>query len=231
MPTFDEALPLIRAAAADPGGSVAARLHEHEPFGAMVAALLARQVAPSIGESVVNALGEQGLLEPARLDEAGLPEVQDALHGKVRSVSVRTLAPLKHLARWIVERYDGRVESFTDSGRSTDELREELAGVRGVGLVGADAILLAALERPTYPVDRGTYRILVRHGWLDGSATYDDARELVVQHAGADPGVLIGLAAGMEELAGRFCRASAPRCDACPLRSLLPEGGPLGAED
>jgi endonuclease-3 related protein len=231
MPTLDEALPLIRAAAADPGGSIVPRLGVHEPFGAMVAALLARQVGPSIGQIVIDALAEQGLLDPARLDEAGLPEIQDALRGKVRSISVRTLAPLKHLARWLVERYDGRAESFADSWRSTDDIREELAGVRGVGMVGADAIVLAALRRPSYPVDRGTYRILVRHGWLDGSATYDDARELLVHRAGGDPDVLIGLSAGMEELAGRFCRASAPRCDACPLRSLLPEGGLLGAED
>ena len=33
-------------------------------------------------------------------------------------------------------------------------LRDELAGIRGVGVVGADAILLAALGRPAYPVDR-----------------------------------------------------------------------------
>src|SRR5262249_4665176 len=118
-----------------------------------------------------------------------------------------------------------------ESGRSTDDLREELAGVRGVGPVGADAILMAALGRPSYPVDRGTYRILVRHGWLETSATYDDARDLVVHHTGGDPEVLLGVAAGMDELAGRFCRASAPRCDACPLRDLLPEGGPLGAEE
>jgi endonuclease III related protein len=231
MPTLDEALPLIRAAAADPGGTIAGRPGEPEPFAAMVAALLARQVGPPNGQAVIDALGEQGLLDPARLDEAGLPEIQDALRGKVRSISVRTLAPLKNLARRLVERYDGRAESLVDSGTSTDELREELAGIRGVGMVGADAILLAALDRPTYPVDHGTYRILVRHGWLDGSATYDDARELMVHRAGGDPDVLTGLSAGMEELAGRFCRASAPRCEPCPLRSLLPEGGPLGAED
>ena len=107
-----------------------------------------------------------------------MPEIQDALRGKVRSISVRTLAPAKQLAHWLVEHHDGHVEAFTDSGRSTDDLRDELAGIRGVGMVGADAILLAALGRPAYPVDRGTYRILVRHGWLDPSATYDDAREL-----------------------------------------------------
>jgi endonuclease-3 related protein len=232
MPSFDEALPLIRAALVDPDGTAAAGFDDLGPFAAMIGALLARQVGPAIWRSALDALGEQGLLDPTRLDDAGMPELQDALRGKVRSaLSVRTLAPAKQLARWLVERYDGRAEAFTDSGRSIDELREELAGVRGVGMVGADAILLAALKRPTYAVDRGTYRVLVRHGWLDGSATYDDARDFMVHQAGSDPGLLIDISAGMEEVAARFCRASAPRCDACPLRSLLPEGGPLGAEE
>ncbi len=231
MPSLDEALPLIRAAAVEPDGAPADRFHGPDPFAAMVAALLARQVGPSVWRPALEALAEQGLLDPARLDEAGMPELQDALRGKVRSLSVRTLAPAKQLARRLVDRYDGRAEALLESGRSTDELREELARVRGVGPVGADAILLAALRRPTYAVDRGTYRILVRHGWLDRSATYEDARDLLVHHAGSDPDRLMDLSAGMGQLAARFCRASAPRCDACPLRGLLPEGGPLGAEE
>lgn len=230
MPSFEEALPLIRAAAG-PEAAGADLFVGLPPFGAMIAPLLTRQMGPAIVKSAIDAMAEQGLLDPSRLDAAGMPEIQDALRGKVRAISVRTLAPAKQLARWLVDRHDGRAEAFIESGRSTDELREELAGVRGVGMVGADAILLAVLKRPTYPVDRGTYRILARHGWLDPSASYEDARDFVVHQAGADPDLLMGLSAGMEELAGRFCRASAARCDACPLRGLLPEAGPLGTEE
>jgi endonuclease-3 related protein len=228
MSSLDEALPLIREAAAQSGGDSADVFDGLEPFGTMIAAILARQVGSSRWKPVIEAMGEHGLLTPSRLDDAGMPEIQDALRGKVRSISVRTLAPAKQLARWLVEHHDGDPEVLTDPGRATDDLRDELAGVRGVGMVGADAILLVALKRPTYPVDRGTYRILVRHGWLDPGATYEDARDVMVHRAGENPDLLIRLSAGMEELAGRFCRASAPRCDACPLRPLLPEGGPLG---
>jgi endonuclease-3 related protein len=231
MPTLDEALPLIRAAATDSGGAGVDVSDGLEPFGAMLAAFLARQVGPAAGKAVVDALDEQGLLDPSHLHDAGMPEVQDALRGKVRPISVRSLAPAKQMARWLVDHHGGDARSFTDSARSTDDLREELAGVRGVGMVGADAILLAALRRPTYPVDRGTYRILVRHGWLDPLAGYEEARDLIVDHAGGDPELLIAIGLGMEELAGRHCRASAPRCDGCPLQGLLPEGGPLGSED
>jgi endonuclease-3 related protein len=227
--SLDEALPLIRAAA-DLQQAAAGRSHGLGLFGDMVAALLARQVSPAVVRPALEAMAEQGLLDPNRLNDSGMPEIQDALKGKVRSLSVRTLAPAKQLARWLVEHHGGDAGAITESGEATDELREELAGVRGVGMVGADAILLAAFRRPTYPVDRGTYRVLVRHGWLDATAGYDDARDLMVHHAGGDAALLGELRAGMEELAGRYCRASAPRCEGCPLRSFLPEGGPLGAE-
>ena len=108
-------------------------------------------------------------------------------------------------------------------------------------MAGADAILLYALKRPSYPVDRATYRVLVRHGWLDPTATYDEARDLLVDsvtdradvlNEEEDPAVeLAELAHGMEQLGRRFCRAAAPHCDGCPLESLLPEGGPRGAGD
>lgn len=229
MPSFDEALPLIRAVAAR-AATDADPFDGLDPFGAMIAALLARQVGPAIWKPAIEAMGLHGLLDPSRLDQAGMPEIQDALRGKVRSLSARTLAPAKQLARWLVDRHHGRAEAIVDSGRATDELREELAGIRGVGPTGADAILLIALRRPAYPVDRGTYRILVRHGWLDTASTLEEARDLLVHQTGGDPVALLELSAGMEDLAGRFCRASAPRCDPCPLRPLLPEGGPLGSE-
>ena len=44
---------------------------------------------------------------------------------------------------------------------------EELAGIKGIGPAAADAMVLFALKRPAYPVDRATFRVLVRHGWLD----------------------------------------------------------------
>jgi endonuclease-3 related protein len=133
-----------------------------------------------------------------------------------------------------VEHHGGRVESLLNPDRSTDWLRGELSGIRGIGLATADAIVLFALERPSYPVDRATFRILVRHGWLDVSAGYDEARELLVGHAveqgdvpdGEAADRLNDLARGMMQVGRRYCRAAAPKCEQCPLEVVLPEGGP-----
>ncbi len=95
-------------------------------------------------------------------------------------------------------------------------------------------------KRPAYPVDRATFRVLVRHGWLDPTATYDEARDLLLDCASSDAYKLderdhveykdlaedlMELAYGMNQVGRRYCRPAAPRCDECPLVSLLPEGG------
>lgn len=229
MSTLEDALPVIRSSAspAEPDSHSASAPDQTNLFGAMVAALLARQVGPSVVVAIVDGLRDAGLLDPVHLDLAAAPEIQDALTGRVRSFSLRTIGPAKQLAHAIVERHNGRADELARPDRSTDDIRSELAAIRGIGPAGADAILVSALHRPAYAVDRGTYRILVRHGWLDTSADYEEARDLLVHHAGGDPALLVGLAAGMNALA-TYCRASAPRCDACPLRPFLPDGGPVG---
>ncbi len=148
------------------------------------------------------------------------------------------IAPLKHLARWLVDQgmtATCRGCSIRAQPESTDSLRDELAAIKGIGPAAADADPLFALKRPSYPVDRATFRVLVRHGWLDPTATYDEARDLVVERAvdrrgrsrmSRRCGLLGELSHGMEQLGRQFCRAAAPHCERCPLERFLPEGGP-----
>lgn len=230
MPTLDEALPLILKATLR---SVTGAVHPFDsvrPFASAVAALLDRQLRPSSWRPIVEALKDAGLLDPEPMDRAGMPEIQEAIRGKAPAISPRSLSPVKQLARWLVDRHQGRAEILAEPRLSIEVLREELASIRGIGPAGADAIILAVSGRPSYPVDRGTYRILVRHGWLDASSSYEEARDLMVHHAGDDSVRLGEAAAGMTWLASHFCRATAPRCEACPLASMLPPGGPVGAE-
>jgi endonuclease-3 related protein len=175
------------------------------------------------------------------LVSAAVPEIIDALREKDVTAAARGIAPLKHLARWLVDHHGGRVGPLADPHRSTDWLRGELAAIKGIGPAAADALLLYALKRPSYSVDRATFRVLVRHGWLDPTASYDEARELVVYHAAREADMLVEdqphelgelsshlakLAHGMAEVGRRFCRAAGPKCERCPLEHLLPEGGP-----
>jgi endonuclease-3 related protein len=239
MPTLDDAFDTIRSALVAAFGRPPSAFAGLAPFEAMIAVLLARTLGESSWRAALDGLDEAGLLTPESLAQVEIIEIGDAVREKGRSIAPEKLAPLRHLARWLVDHHGGCVDSLQDPHRSTEELREELASIKGVGIKGADAILLHVLKRPSYPVDRATYRVLVRHGWLEPTATYEEARDLLIDHttghadlgAGTAADSLADLAHDLDALGRRFCRAAAPHCDGCPLESLLPESGPRGALD
>jgi len=175
-------------------------------------------------------LADAGLLEPQALSEADVAEIDDVLKSDGVTIPARGLAPIHRLARWIVERHHGSADAIGRGEVATESLREDLASLKGVGPATADALLLLALNRPTYPLDRATYRILIRHGWLDPSAGYDEARAVVEGSCPDDPDTLARLSAWLERIGREFCRVRAPKCDRCPLRPFLPDGGPIEPE-
>jgi endonuclease-3 related protein len=240
MPTLDEVFADVCSELAQHFDRPTSDFEGLEPFEAIIAVLLERKAGQARWKAALDALGAAGLLVPEGLAGVEIIEILDALRETGPDLSAKTVAPLKHLAQWLVEHHGGRVDSMFNPDRSTGWLRGELAAIKGIGMADADAILLYALKRPSYPVDRATYRVLVRHGWLDPTATYDEARDALVDRA-VDPADvwceedpadgLADLAHDMEQLGRQFCRAAAPRCDGCPLEGLLPEGGPRGGDD
>jgi len=241
MPTLDEAFDTLHSALVARFGLPPAPHSEGVgPFEAICAVLLERNLGHPKAAAALDVLRESDLLTPDRLAGADLVELIDSLAEHGLAVSAGALAPLQRFGRWLVEHHDGRIEALFDPHRSTEWLRGELASIKGIGMAGADALLLYALKRPTYPLDRATFRVLVRHGWLDPTDAYDEARDLLLDCASSDAYKvderhhaeyrdlaedLIEVAYGMYQVGRRYCKAAAPRCDDCPLVSLLPEGG------
>jgi endonuclease III len=196
-------------------------------FRALVDALFRRAAEPRKVAQALSALDDAGLLDPQALAEAVQAEIADALITNGLTLPSPTLGALRRLARWLVERYQGSVDALRAGAVATDQLREELAQLNGIGLATAEALLLFALRRPVYPLDRRTYRIFLRHGWLDAATEYDEARSVVERPARDDPDALAHLANGLERVGREFCRARVAECEHCPLRDFLPDGGPI----
>ena len=78
MPTLDEALPILGAAAIGSPSPVGTAFEGLAPFEAMIAAVLTLHVGPTSGIAVIDALRDEGLLDPEHLDQADFPEIQDA---------------------------------------------------------------------------------------------------------------------------------------------------------
>jgi endonuclease-3 related protein len=225
VPRFAQAIPLILAAAdARPSGP----WPEVGTFAAVVAAYLGCWADDRVVLAALEALRESGSLAPDSLSGADPAEIQETLRSGGAKSLVKLVPAIQRIAAWAAGTFKTETDGRLDAETPTEALRDGLRALKGVGATTADAILLNGLGRPAFPVDRATYRVLVRHGWLDATADYDEARSFVEAAAPDDAATLARLAAGLERLGKETCRTGVPRCERCPLRPLLPEGGPLG---
>lgn len=232
MPLFTESVPQIVVSLADRHGDGRATAPPSEAetgtFEAVASAYLIAWGEARAVACALEALRDADLLDPATLAEADPVSVEECWASAGARGLVKLARPLQRIAAWASEAFevvDGRLEPPATT--TTEGLREGLRAIRGVGPATADAILLDGLGRAAYPVDRATYRILVRHGWIEAEAGYDEARSLVEAAFPDDPHGLARLSADFARLGRDLCKAGVPRCDRCPLAPLLPDGGPV----
>jgi len=83
---------------------------------------------------------------------------------------------LKTFVKFLDKRYNGSLEEMFS--QPTQQLREELLSLNGVGPETADSILLYAGNHPVFVVDAYTRRILDRHGILPANTGYEEIRRL-----------------------------------------------------
>jgi endonuclease-3 related protein len=85
-------------------------------------------------------------------------------------------ARLKTFVRFLDENYGGSLDQLF--AQPTDQLRDALLSLNGVGPETADSILLYAGNHPVFVVDAYTRRILDRHGILPEQTDHEEVREL-----------------------------------------------------
>ena len=252
MPRLDESRDGLIQALSDhygpPATSVGLPDSRESLFERLARVMLGLVTTPQMAQAAFASLQEAGLLDPARLAAAHPLEIDDILKHDRIAMAIKSLRPLQNLARWAIE-HAGEFDDAALSAQPTSTIRDEWRAINGIGLAKADALLLFGLGRPSYPLNRGTYRVLVRHGWLDPTADYDEARELVeklVSDGSADRqaanhnndnevdpnqvavvSLLEQLSGWFERLSRDFCKVSQARCERCPLHAWLPPNGPV----
>lgn len=99
----------------------------------------------------------------------------------------------------------------------TEQLRQWLLAIKGIGPETADDILLYAFERPVFVVDAYTRRLFRRLGLIAGDESYECIRQQVERALGPDTASFNELHALIVRHAKEVCRARAPGCDRCLL--------------
>ncbi|HKQ97715.1 MAG TPA: endonuclease III domain-containing protein [Candidatus Polarisedimenticolia bacterium] len=191
-------------------------------FEVMVGAVLTQAVAWTNVERAIATMRRERLLTPAALRAAGPPAIERAI--RPAGYHVRKARTLRALVTRIDEGHAGSLARFL--AVPVPVLRRELLTVPGIGPETADAILLYAAGRPVFVIDAYTRRILARHGAARGDEPYDTLR-LRFETALPDDARLFNEFHALLVRAGKeHCGKAAARCDGCPLRPFLPDGGP-----
>lgn len=185
-----------------------------EPF---VRAILSPGASPGSLEKAVHTMKVYGLLEVARIRELDPDTIALAMKPVVGAPA--KAVRLKTFVAWFVDRFGGDQERL--KALPPHQLREELLGIGGVGPEAADAILLEGLGIPSAPVNTFMYRVLTRHELVGEDAAYEDLKEAVEKGLPREAPALREFRTLVDRVGREFCRPQ-PRCDRCPLRSLLP---------
>lgn len=186
------------------------------PFEVMVGAVLTQNTNWKNVELAIANLKGARALSPKKLLALSRARLRKLIRpaGYFRVKEKR----LRSFVEWLYSRTRGRLALL--KATPTNELREELLSVHGVGPETADSILLYALGRQVFVVDAYTRRVLERHGLLRGGEPYDLIREAFERAiAGRNRTRRMNeLHARIVTLAKRHCRA-VRSCEGCPLES------------
>jgi endonuclease-3 related protein len=220
------------------------------PFEIIVGAILTQNTSWGNVERALASLLAAEALTVAGIRNVSLVRLQELVYssGYYRQKAQR----LKDFVSFLDEKHNGSLETMLAT--PCDELRAELLSLRGIGPETADSILLFAGNHEIFVVDAYTRRVLERHRAIDRRASYDQVRNLVqrvlqrektlvtMKSTAAknvpvhNPSVMSTtkrsrLSQVYNEMHGLFvqvgkhyCLKQEPRCEACPLGSLLPPG-------
>jgi len=113
-----------------------------------------------------------------------------------------------------LENYQG-IEGLSQINHQ--ECRNVLLDISGIGAETADSILLYALGKPAFVIDKYTRRILSRLGFMDSACSYQRFQQLFMQQITPDLDHYQEYHALLVAHAKKHCRKK-PDCQACPLQ-------------
>lgn len=177
-------------------------------FEVAVGAVLTQNTNWGNVESAIERLRESQKLDPKRLLDITTEKIGQLIRPagfwKAKATAIR------EIARFFVKGVDGE--------KSTSLLKSELISIKGVGDETADAILLYALDRPVFVVDRYTRRLLTRLG-INPPSGYRALQKFLEDKLPKETELYKEYHALIVRHNKSFCRSS-PSCSDCCLKQI-----------
>jgi len=193
--------------------------HESDPrFEIMVGAILTQNTAWSNVEKVLINLKSKNILDIKKISEINIKILQNMI--KPSGFFNQKAKRLKSLASHLHNHYHDNLSYFFD--RDTDDIRNKLLSLNGIGPETADSILLYAGNLPVFVVDAYTKRICKRIP-LETNVSYDEIRQYFERELGKKYSkekltqIYNELHALIVVLGKNYCKKK-PECNKCPLK-------------
>jgi len=182
-------------------------------FEVIVGAILTQNTSWQNAERAIANLGKRKLLNPHKLyrlsDKRLASLIMPAGYYNIKA------RRLKNFLIFLFKSYKGKLKNM--SLRDTQELRQELLSVNGIGPETADSILLYALDKAVFVVDAYTQRVLLRHRLIRNNASYDEIQNLFMENLKNKVKLFKEYHALLVRLGKEFCLKGRPKCEVCPL--------------
>ena len=186
-----------------------------EPFEVMVGAILTQSAAWRNVEKAIANLKEAKALSPRALRQLSLPDLATIIHpcGYYNAKARK----LKSLVQWLEEYCQDNLDKLFAT--STDQLRQQLLSVWGIGEETADSIILYAANKPIFVIDAYTRRIINRLGLAPDGNSYTAYQSLFKDNLPTDAVLFNEYHALLVHLGKDICR-SRPLCQHCCLQNI-----------
>jgi len=186
-----------------------------EPFEVIVGAILTQSAAWGNVEKAIANLKAAGALSPKALRRLSLSEVAKLIHpsGYYNAKALK----LKSLAHWLGEYYSDDLNKLF--ANDTDQLRQQLLSIHGIGQETADSIILYAANKPVFVIDAYTRRIINRMGLAPDSNSYIAYQTLFMHNLPTDVRLFNEFHALLVCLGKNVCR-NRPLCHQCCLNNI-----------
>lgn len=189
-------------------------------FEVVVGAFLTQGTGWKNVELAIEALWDAGLLDFEAMEKTPVERIETVIRssGYFRQKARK----LKAFCGFVRREHNGSLDEMFDL--PTGELRRQLLSIFGIGPETADTIMLYAAGHATFVVDTYTKRLLVRHGWIDERASYDEVRQIFEARMEPSPRRFNEFHALIVNTGKNFCHKQRPKCAQCPLGRFLAEG-------
>lgn len=187
------------------------------PFEVVVGAVLTQNTNWGNVDKALNNLKEADCLSPQAMYE--LPPKELAEHIRPAGYYNVKANRLHNLLQFLKDEADFELDAL--KGYELYDIRSKVLSINGIGPETADAILLYALDYPTFVVDAYTLRMMNRHGLAYEDIDYHNLQALFMDALPEDVAMYKEYHALIVRTGKDWCKKKAGLCDTCPLIDFL----------